>query len=53
MKCDDCLNARRVLSENGWHPVCVLANKQAKLCIFGNKNYYVSAKGEKKESERK
>lgn len=52
MKCDDCLNSRQVLSENGWHPVCVLMNKQSRLCLFGKKNYYVSAKDAKKENEQ-
>ena len=52
MKCDDCLNSRQVLSENGWHPVCVLMNKQSRLCLFGKKNYYVSAKDAKKKNEQ-
>ena len=40
MKCDTCINARAILSENGWHRVCNLSSKSALRCITGEKNQY-------------
>lgn len=34
-KCDDCLNARSVESENGLHRVCSLSDIRAMKCISG------------------
>lgn len=42
MKCEDCLNARRVLSENGLHALCCLSEKKAIECLTGKKNYEIS-----------
>lgn len=37
-KCDRCFNRRLLLSENGYHYVCALPDKQAVLCITGKKD---------------
>ncbi len=41
MKCDNCLNARRVISENGFHSICCLSEKVAMNCIMGKKDQRV------------
>ena len=38
MKCDNCLNARRIISENGLHSVCCLSDKVAVDCLVGKKD---------------
>ena len=38
MKCDNCLNARVILSENGKHSICCLSEKKAMDCILGEKS---------------
>lgn len=38
MKCNNCLNARRIISENGSHSVCCLSDKVAVECIIGKKD---------------
>jgi len=38
MKCDNCLNARRVISENGLHSLCCLSEKVAMDCLVGKKD---------------
>lgn len=38
MKCDNCLNARRIISENGLHSICCLSEKVAMDCIMGKKD---------------
>ena len=37
-KCDNCLNSRRIISENGLHSVCCLPDKQAVECLIGRKD---------------
>lgn len=41
MKCDNCLNARRIISENGLHSVCCLSDKVAVECIIEKKDHRV------------
>jgi hypothetical protein len=41
MKCDNCLNARRIISENGLHSICCLSEKVAMECIMGKKDHRV------------
>ena len=41
MKCDNCLNARKVISENGLHSICCLSEKVAMDCIMGKKDQRV------------
>lgn len=41
MKCDNCLNARRIISENGLHSICCLSEKNAMDCIMGKKDQRV------------
>lgn len=38
MKCDNCLNARRIISENGLHSVCCLSDRIAVDCFVGKKD---------------
>lgn len=40
MKCDDCLNSRPVISENGIHYICCLSSQQLKKCLTGEKSYF-------------
>lgn len=38
---EDLINARAILSENGWHRVCSLSSKSALRCIIGEKSQYI------------
>ena len=41
--CNDCLNSRMILSENGYKVICCLSNKKAADCILSDYNkYYVT-----------
>lgn len=44
MKYDTCLNARQILSENGWKNICILSPKKAVRCIMGEKIKYIQRK---------
>jgi len=48
MKCDTCLNSRRIVSENGIKSVCVLSDKEAVDCLIGKKDLYVTIEKESK-----
>lgn len=37
-KCDNCLNARKIISENGLHSICCLSDKVAVNCLIGKKD---------------
>jgi len=39
MKCETCLNARPVISENGMHSVCCLSSGKATECMIGKKDH--------------
>jgi len=41
MKCDTCLEARCVVSENGFHHICSMREEFAMDCLLGKKDYYV------------
>ena len=41
MKCDNCLNARRIISENGLHLICCLSERNAMECLMEQKNHRV------------
>lgn len=41
MKCDNCLNSRRIISENGLHSVCCLSEDVAVKCIIGKKDHKI------------
>ena len=45
-KCENCINSRRVISENGAHTVCILPDKQAADCITDIKDRKVEVKHE-------
>lgn len=58
MKCEDCLNSRTVISENGAHHVCCLTDTQAIDCITHKYKHRVTLKklideSGKKEEENK
>lgn len=56
MKCDNCLNARRIISENGSHSICCLSEKVAMDCLMGKKDQRVPTMitlTDKAESEEK
>ena len=42
MKCDNCLNSRRIISENGLHSICCLSEKKAMECLMKKKDYKVT-----------
>ena len=39
MKCENCINSRVIVSENGKHSVCCLSNKKVKECLISNKHH--------------
>ena len=39
MRCDSCLNARRIVSENGFHPICCLPDKEVRECLITGEHY--------------
>lgn len=39
-KCEQCLNSRPIVSENGIHYGCCLSKKKAVECMFGVKDYH-------------
>lgn len=42
MKCDYCLNARTIVSENGFHSACCLPNDKDSLnCLIGKEDRYI------------
>lgn len=41
MKCDNCLNARRIVSENGLRSICCLSEKNAMECLMEQKDHRV------------
>ena len=45
MKCDGCLNSRRIVSENGFHSICCLSEKKAIDCITGKEDHSVFLPG--------
>lgn len=59
-KCDLCINSRLIISENGYHPICCLSEKEATECIlndysrfFGVTLFSNTERGEKQMSELK
>lgn len=38
MKCDNCLNSRKIISENGLYSVCCLSEKVAVDCLMEKKD---------------
>ena len=39
MKCDSCLNSRRIVSENGFHPICCLPDEEVRECLITGEHY--------------
>ena len=50
-RCDECLNSRVVVSENGFHSVCCLSEKKAIDCYVGNKNHYIGKERSNENAE--
>lgn len=48
MKCNNCLNARMIISENGMHPLCCLSVKDGADCILGKVNHQLTLEKEEK-----
>lgn len=49
--CNECLNTRLILSENGFHRVCALSNLASRNCIFGKKDHFIQRPKDKDEKE--
>lgn len=39
-KCDLCINSRAIISENGYHYICCLSDKEAMECILNDYSRY-------------
>jgi len=39
-KCDLCINSRVIISENGYHYICCLSEKEIMECILNNYSRY-------------
>ena len=53
MKCDNCLNARKIISENGLHSVCCLSEKVAVDCLVGKKDQRIIVPFIDKQKEKR
>jgi len=53
MKCDNCIKSRKVISENGFHSICTLSEKDAMDCILEKKDNKVPTMITLIENERK
>lgn len=42
MNCDECVNSRTVISENGYHSVCCLSEKEWFNCSTGKHSKFIS-----------
>lgn len=49
-KCDNCLNSRTIISENGRHSICNLPDKQAIECLMGKKDKQIKRPTSSKEN---
>ena len=52
MNCDKCLFSRRIVSENGFHPICCLSDNEVRECLVSGK-HYVKHPAYKEEKEVK
>jgi hypothetical protein len=50
-KCDTCLNAREIISENGYHSICTLSSKAAVDCMLRVKDHYIRHPGIREEKD--
>jgi hypothetical protein len=41
MRCDRCLNARTVVSENGLHSVCCLNDAELTSCLLHKEDHFI------------
>ena len=46
-KCEECLNGRLIVSENGYHAACCLSQKAAIDCITNKKVQFIPLKSKK------
>ena len=51
MNCEECLNSRLILSENGWHAICTLSQEDVHDCfVNGSKFLPLKKEGEANEN---
>lgn len=41
MRCDKCLNARTVVSENGFHSICCLSEDESTECFYNKGKHFI------------
>lgn len=44
MKCDSCIYSRTIVSENGFHSICCLSDKEVLECLKSGKHYVMHPK---------
>ena len=50
-KCDNCINSRVIISENGTHSICCLNDKKAVNCMLGKKDSQIKVNDETKATQ--
>ena len=40
-ECEDCINSRLVVSENGYHAICTLPEKDMTDCMYNDKMQFI------------
>ena len=48
-KCEDCINSRPIVSENGISYKCILSSSQATKCLCGEQRFYKSCVADTEE----
>lgn len=43
-KCEECLNSRLIVSENGYKTACCLSQKKSINCMTGKKSQFIKKK---------
>lgn len=49
-KCNECLNHRLVVSENGYHAVCCLSSRKTIECMTNRKSHFITIKKNEDDS---
>ena len=52
MKCDSCLHSRTIVSENGFHSICCLSDKDALECLKSGEFYVEHPRYKEHENDR-
>lgn len=50
MKCSECINSRKIVSENGEHYICCLSSRKSKQCLLNYNKFYNKYKNSELES---